>query len=77
MRILRPVVCPQSPIVNHRQLFFANGDSIRFEFVRRDTLWRKSPLLQELSQQLSRRFGAASWLNQEVQNFTFVVNRPP
>ena len=33
--------------------------------------------LQQLPQQPLRRSGAASWLDQEVENFTFVVDRPP
>ena len=36
-----------------------------------------SLLLQQLPQQPLRRSGAASWLDQEVENFTFVVDRPP
>jgi len=63
--------------VNSGKSLFADGDRVGFEFVRGDALRRKTLLLEQLSQQSPRRLSAASWLDQEFQNFTFVVDRPP
>ncbi len=56
---------------------FADGDGIGFELVRGDALRRKTLLLKQLSQQSPRRSSAASALDQEVEHFPFVINRPP
>ncbi len=63
--------------MNRRQPFLTNGDSVGFELVGGDVRRRITLLLQQLSQQSPRRLSAASWLDKEVQNFTFVVDRPP
>ena len=63
--------------MNSGKSLFADGDSVGFEFVRGNSLRREALLLQQLSQQSPRRPSASSWLDQEVQNFTFVVDRSP
>ena len=55
----------------------SDRDGVRTKLVRGDSLWRKALLLQQLSKQSSRRSSAASPLDQKVEHFTLVVDRPP
>jgi hypothetical protein len=55
----------------------ADGDGVRFELVRGNALRCKALFLHQLSQQSPCRLSAASSLDQEVEHFAFIVDRPP
>jgi len=52
-------------------------DMVRSELVRHDPAWRVTLLFEQLPYELYRCLGIASSLNEEVQNFSLIVDRTP
>jgi len=77
MRVLRPVVGSEPLIMLGRQAQASERGTVGSEFFGHDLAWRETLALQELSHQLHSCFGIASGLDQQVENFAFVVYGPP
>ncbi len=77
MRILGPVVGPQTAIVFCCNAYSSEGRRVRPKFVRHDPCWSEALLLEQLLHQLFGGFGIVPSLNEEVQNLAFVHDGAP
>ncbi len=77
MRVLGPIVLPQTLLMPRRQSKFPECRSVGSELVRDDNPWCKSLVLKKLAHQLQRGSTVTPGLDQEVQNLTFAINSTP
>jgi len=77
MRILGPIVPPQSLLVPSRQADFGLCRAVRAQPVGNQHIRREALFLEQLAHQFHGRSLVASSLHQQVENFAFVVNCTP
>lgn len=77
MRILCPIVSPETLIMSGGQPFLPDGSAIGTQFIGCDALGREALLFQQLAQQSRGRLGGAPGLDEEIQNLALIVNCPP
>src|SRR6185312_14460225 len=77
MRVLRPVVCSQAPIVLSREPDCAERCRIGSQPVGHNPARRKAVLLKQFHHEFLCGLCIASALDEEIQHLTLVVDRPP
>ena len=75
MRVLRPVVCSQAPIVLSREPDRAERCRIGSQPVGHNPAWRKAVLLKQFHHEFLCGLGIASALDEEIQHLSLVVDR--
>jgi len=77
MRVLRPVVCSQAPIVLSREPDRAERCRIGSQPVGHNPARRKAVLLKQFHHEFLCGLCIPSALDEEIQHLTLVVDRPP
>src|SRR6478672_9493526 len=77
MRVLRPVVCSQAPIVLSREPDRVERCRIGSQPVSHNPARRKAVLLKQFHHEFLCGLCIASALDEEIQHLTLVVDRPP
>ena len=77
MRVLRPVVCSQAPIVLSRERDRAERCRIGSQPVGHNPARRKALLLKQFHHEFLCSLCISSALDEEIQHFTLVIDRPP
>ena len=77
MRVLRPVVCSQAPIVLSREPDRAERCRIGSQPVGHNPARRKAVLLKQFHHEFLCGLRIPSALDEEIQHLTLVVDRPP
>lgn len=77
MRVLRPVVCSQAPIVLGREPDRAECRRIRLQPVGHNSARREAVLLEQFHHEFLSGLCIPSALDEEIQHLSLVVDRPP
>src|SRR5271167_2847394 len=77
MRILGPIVLPQTLLMASRQSHLRLGRAVRAQFVGHQHIGREALFLEQLAHQFHGCGLVAPSLHQQIENLAFVVNRAP
>ncbi len=77
VRVLRPIVAASAGDVSTFHAEIAQRSAIGRQFIGYDSLRREDLFLEQLAQEFQRGGPVAARRNQDIQNFTFAVDRTP
>ena len=77
VRVLGPIVLPESLLMVARQPDVPEGSAVRAQLIGYHRLWREALFSQQLAHQLDGRTPVSLALNQYVEDFAFVIDGPP
>ena len=77
VRILGPIVVPESLLMAARQLDVPEGSAVRAQLIGYHRLWREALFSQQLAHQFDSSTPVSPALNQDVEDFAFVIDGPP
>src|SRR5829696_2241133 len=77
MRVFRPVVLTQAPLMAARETQLATGCAVGAELVGRELVWRVALLLEQFAHEPQGSLGVALGLDQQVQHLAFAIDGSP